>query len=118
MLKPVLVVLTLAQGGGATHVALTSAETTGDCAVKAQAVRRVLEGAGHSVLAARCAETDLEFTPYGQSGDKAERPHAWRVTLPETGAVIEPLAEGAGCTPAPDSTPAVHCAWSAQGVIK
>ena len=106
MLKPVLVVLTLAQGGDATHLALTSAETAQDCAAKAQAVQKVLEGAGHTVLAARCTETDLEFTPYGHGGDSAERPHAWRVTLPETGAVIEPLAQGEGCTPALDGTPA------------
>ena len=32
MLKPVLVVLTLAQGGGDTHLALTSADTIEDCA--------------------------------------------------------------------------------------
>ena len=118
MLKPVLVVLTLAQGGDATHLALTSAETMQDCAAKAQAVQKVLEGAGHTVLAARCTETDLEFTPYGHGGDSAERPHAWRVTLPETGAVIEPLAQGEGCTPAPDGMPAVHCARSAQGVVE
>lgn len=118
MLKPVLVVLTLAQGGDATHLALTSADTAQDCAAKAQAVQKVLEGAGHTVLAARCAETDLEFTPYGHKGDSAGHPHPWRVTLPETGAVIEPLAEGAACTPAPEGTPAVHCAWSAQGVVE
>ncbi|MFC0341555.1 hypothetical protein [Paracoccus niistensis] len=118
MLKPVLVVLTLAQGGDATHLALTSAETMQDCATKAQAVQKVLEGAGHTVLAARCTDTDLEFTPYGHGGDSAERPHAWRVTLPKTGALIEPLAEGEGCTPAPDGTPAVHCARSAQGVVE
>lgn len=118
MLKPVLVVLTLAQGGDATHLALTSAETMQDCAAKAQAVQKVLEGAGHTVLAARCTETGLEFTPYGHGGASAERPHAWRVTLPETGAVIEPLAQGEGCTPAPDGTPAVHCARSAQGVVE
>lgn len=117
MLKPVLVVLTLAHGGEATHLALTSAETAEDCATKSQAVRQVLDGAGHAVLAVRCAETNLEFTPYGH-GDTAERPHAWRVTLPETGAVIEPLAQGADCTPAPDSTPTVHCAWSAQGLAE
>ena len=35
-----------------------------------------------------------------------------------SGAVIEPLAEGAACTPAPEGTPAVHCAWSAQGVVE
>ena len=58
MLKPVLVVLTLAQGGDATHLALTSADTAQDCAAKAQAVQKVLEGAGHTVLAARCAEVD------------------------------------------------------------
>lgn len=120
MLKPVLVVLTLAQGGGATHLALTSAEDAEDCTAKSEVVRQVLEGAGHSVLAARCAETGLEFTPYSHSSSSGgtERPHAWRVTLPETGAVIEPLAEGAACTPAPDSVPAVHCAWSAQGVVE
>lgn len=118
MLKPVLVVLTLAPGGGATHLALTSAETAQDCAAKAQSVRQVLEDAGRTVLAARCAETALAFTPYGHGGDSARRPHAWRVTLPENGAVIEPLAQGADCTPAPDSTPAVHCAWSAQGAVE
>ena len=118
MLKPVLVVLTLAPGGGATHLALTSAETAGECAAKAQAVRKVLEGARRTVLAARCAETAVAFTPYGHGGDSAGRPHAWRVTLPDTGAVIEPLAPGADCTPAPNSAPAVHCAWSAQGAVE
>ena len=75
----------------------------------------MLESAGHHVLAARCTETDLEFTPYGHGGE--ERPHAWRVTLPETGAVIEPLAPGEDCAPAPDGAPAVHCARSAQAPV-
>lgn len=118
MLKPVLVVLTLAQGGDATHLALTSADTAQDCATKAQTVQKVLQDAGHTVLAARCTQTEVDFTPYGHGGDSTGRPHAWRVTLPETGAVIEPLAKGAECLPAPDGTPAVHCAWSAQGVVE
>ena len=117
MLKPVLVVLTLAQGGGATHLALTSAETAEDCAAKSHAVRQVLEAAGHAVLAARCAETALNYTPYDRNGDAAVRSHAWRVTLPDTGAMIEPLAEGAACLSAPEDTPAVYCARSTQGIV-
>lgn len=117
MLKPVLVVLTLAPGGEATHLALTSAETAQECAAKSQAVRQVLQDAGVKVIEARCAETDLAFTPYGHGG-KGPHVHPWRVTLPATGALIEPLPAAETCAPAPDATPAVHCALSAQAVAE
>ncbi len=113
MLKPVLVVLTLAQGGG-THLALTSAEDADECLAKADVVTQVLEGAGLQVIAARCGETGLSFTPYSHSAQSGAHVHRWRVTLPETGAIIEPLAPGESCDPAPTAVPAVHCALSAQ----
>lgn len=117
MLKPVLVVLTLAQGGGTTQLALTSPENAQDCAARAQVVRQVLEDAGRQVIAARCGETDVEFSAYGHGEKGGSHVHPWRVSLPETGATIEPLAEGEACVPAPDASPAVHCAMSAQGVV-
>ncbi|SEI12905.1 hypothetical protein [Paracoccus alkenifer] len=113
MLKPVLVVLTLAQGGG-THLALTSAEDTQECLAKADVVAQVLEGAGLQVIEARCGETALNFTPYGHSDKSGSHIHPWRVILTETDVTIEPLAPGETCDPAPDAMPAVHCALSAQ----
>lgn len=113
MLKPVLVILTLAQGGG-THLALTSAEDADECLAKADVVTQVLEGAGLQVIAARCGETGLSFTPYSHSAQSGAHVHRWRVTLPETGAIIEPLAPGESCDPTPTAVPAVHCALSAQ----
>lgn len=118
MLKPVLVVLTLAPGSGATHLALTSPRDAQDCAARSQAVAQVLEDAGLRVLAARCGETDLDFTPYAHGADSGPPVHPWRVTLPEVGVLIEPLAQGEDCTPAPDAAPAVHCALSAQAVAE
>lgn len=117
MLKSVLVVLTLAPGGEATHLALTSAESAQECAAKSRAVRQVLLDAGVQVIDTRCAETDVAFTPYGH-GNKGPHVHPWRVTLPETGALIEPLSAAEACVPAPDATPAVHCALSAQAVAE
>lgn len=118
MLKPVLIVLTLAQGGDATHLALSSPVDAGDCAARARSVQQVLEEAGVLVIAARCAETDLGFTPYGHGDAARPRVHRWRVTLPETGAALEPLTAADSCVPAPDATPAVHCALSAQEVAR
>ena len=115
MLKPVLVILTLAQGGG-THLALTSAEDADECLAKADVVTQVLEGAGLQVIEARCGKTALSFTPYSHSAQSGSHIHPWRVTLPETGVEIEPLAAGESCIPATDSVPAVHCALSAQGI--
>lgn len=116
MLKPVLVVLTLAQGGDATHLALSSPEDAADCATRAAAVRQVLTDAGVEVIAARCAETDLSFTSYAHGEAKGPTVHPWRVTLPERGAVIQPLPSADACVPAPAALPAVHCALSAQSV--
>jgi len=114
MLKPVLVVLTLAQGGDATHLALSSPESAADCAARAAAVRQVLEDAGVEVIATRCAETELGFTSYAHGEAKGPTIHPWRITLPETGAVIQPLSAADACVPAPAASPAVHCALSAQ----
>lgn len=116
MLKPVLVVLTLAQGGGATHLALTSADSPDECLAKAEVVSQVLEGAGLTVIAARCGETERTFTPYAHSAQSGAHIHPWRVTLPETGVILEPLGTGEDCRAAPDAAPAVHCALSAQAV--
>lgn len=116
MLKPVLVVLTLAPGGGTTHLALSSPEDAAACAARAEAVRGVLEGAGVEVIATRCAETDLSFTAYAHGEAQGPHVHPWRVTLPASGAVIEPLDATDGCVPAPEATPAVHCALSAQAL--
>lgn len=119
MLKSVLVVLTLAQGGGATHLALTSAEDAAGCATKSGVVRKVLEDAGMTVIDARCGETYLNFTPYGHGASAEGHVHPWRVTLPASGGVtIEPLTAAETCVPAPDASPAVHCAMSAQGVTR
>lgn len=116
MLKPVLVVLTLAPGGGATHLALSSPEDAAACAARAEVVRGVLEGSGVKVIATRCAETDLSFTAYAHGDVQSPHVHPWRVTLPASGAVIEPLGATESCVPAPEATPAVHCALSAQAM--
>lgn len=116
MLKTTLIILTLT-AGGETSMALTTATGPADCAAKADRLASVLDGAGMEVLAHRCAETRLSFTPYGHSPSSAPTRHAYRVTLPEgEGFEIAPLAAGEACKADAEATPAVHCVTSTQRV--
>ncbi|MCL3883141.1 hypothetical protein [Marivita sp. GX14005] len=63
MLHTVLIVLTLGQGD-AIHLAVSEAETMADCEGKAEVVSQILSGAGYTIEAMRCGQTDMMFTPY------------------------------------------------------
>ncbi|HRO14395.1 MAG TPA: hypothetical protein PLL33_05010 [Paracoccus sp. (in: a-proteobacteria)] len=115
MLKTVLVILTLGEGG-ATHLSLSAAEDARDCAARGERLAGVLTQAGYQVLGQGCAQTGLEVTPYVPGADAQAFVNRWRVTLSDP-AMIEPLAPDAACMPAPDADPAVFCAVSAQQVV-
>lgn len=115
MLKTVLVILTLGEGG-ATHLSLTAADGAQDCAARGERLAGVLTQAGYQVIGQSCTETALTFTPYVPGAEAGAFVNRWRVTLSDP-ARIEPLVADAACTPAPDADPAVFCAVSAQQAV-
>lgn len=119
MLKTALVILT-ASSGGDVSLAVTTASNAKDCAAKAEGVTGTLAAAGITVLAHRCGETDLRFSPYGHGKSSGAARHDYRVTLPAdpaAGFVIEPVVAGETCTAAPDADPAIICASSTQTIL-
>lgn len=111
MLHIALVILT-ATPDGAVSLAVSPADDIAACEANRAQLEAILKGAEITVLAARCGQTDLTFSPFYHGAAPEDEVHRYRVTLPAEGYVIAPLAEGAACSPAEG----VFCARSAQGV--
>lgn len=116
MLKAVLVILTLAPDG-TTHLALSPADDTADCAAKREVVGQILAGAGATVIAARCGQTDLTFAPYQHAAPAEAYVHRWHVHLAEEGPVVRPLRKGEACEERRDVKQPTYCAVSAQAPL-
>lgn len=117
MLKTVLLILTLGYGGEM-HLALTETDTLADCEDKAEAVEQVLIGAGYTIEAMRCGETDLKVAPYNHAHKDADMRWHYRVVLNgtslEDGFTARSVAPGA-CEV--DGEANAYCAISAQGPV-
>ena len=117
MLKTVLLVLTLGDGG-TTHMALSEADSLADCAGRAEAVERILTGAGYTIKTMRCGQTDLEVTPYDHGHTEADMRWHYHVALNgaslEDGFTLRSVEPGT-CDAGDDVT--AFCAISAQGPV-
>lgn len=116
MLKIALLTLTLGDGG-TMHMALSEAGSLADCTAKAEAVEQILTGAGYTIEAMRCGETDLSLTPYEHGHTAADMRWHYHVTL--NGAALEDgfalrTVEPGTCVAEGDQT---YCAVSAQGPV-
>lgn len=116
MLKTALIILTLGEGG-AMHMALTETESLENCKERAEAVGQVLTGAGYTIEAMRCGETDLNLTPYGHGASNRDLRWNYHVTL--KGSALEDgfgarLVKPDACTAEGDDE---YCAVSAQGPV-
>lgn len=115
MLKIALLTLTL--DGGAVHMAMTEAESPEECKGKAEVVEQVLIGAGYTVVAMRCGQTDLNLTPYNHGA--GDRDMKWHYHVTVNGTALEDgfnarLVEPGTCTAEGDDE---YCAASAQGPV-
>lgn len=114
-LSVVLVLVTLS-AGEPPHVSFSTAEDAADCAAKGERLGAILTGAGYRIGAQACVETEARFAPYDHGASVF--PHAYRVTVPATGAAaVAPLDRIGDCTAAPEADPAVWCALSAQAPL-
>ncbi|RKF14596.1 hypothetical protein D6850_06820 [Roseovarius spongiae] len=115
MLKTALLILTLGPDG-ATHMALSEADSLADCVAKAESVGAILTGAGYDIQAMRCGQTDLALTPYQHGRDADDMQWRYRVVVKgaslEDGFTARPVAPGV-CRANGDEN--VFCAVSAQG---
>ncbi len=80
MLKTVLLILTLGDGG-TTNMALSEAESLADCQVRAESVEQILTGAGYTIEAMRCGETNLDVTLYEHGYTEADMRWHYHIVL-------------------------------------
>ncbi|MFV0332579.1 MAG: hypothetical protein ACK5JR_00665 [Tropicimonas sp.] len=118
MLKLAFLLLTLNEAGDP-RLTVSYTASMEDCEALGFTILGILDGMGSEILAERCGETPLSLTPFAHGLGPEHEVNRYRVTIPqEAGWVIEPLAAGAVCEPAPEASPAVYCATSVQAVIE
>ncbi|MFP7571394.1 hypothetical protein [Marivita sp. S2033] len=112
MLKTILIILTLGQGG-AMQLALTETDSLEDCMARADVVGQILSGAGEQIEAMRCGETDLAVSPYEHGHGPEDLKWHYLVSVKgtslEDGFDIRPVEAG-HC----DASAGKVCAISAQ----
>lgn len=117
MLKTALLILTLGDGG-TTHMALSEADSLADCEGMAEAVEQILTGAGYTIQAMRCGQTDLDLTPYEHGYSQAEMRWHYQVALNgsslEDGFTVQ-MVEPDACETGGETN--AYCAVSAQGPV-
>ncbi|WP_050525503.1 hypothetical protein [Pseudorhodobacter aquimaris] len=115
MLNIVLIILTMHEAEPL-HIAFTQAETMEACKARAGVVSQILTDAGTEVVAVRCGETAMAFTPYGHDHAEAELNWHYHVTIQgdavEDGFALRPVAAGSCNADASE-----YCAISAQAPI-
>lgn len=113
MLKTALLILTLGEGG-TMQMALTTADTMQDCKASAQSVEKILTGAGYTIEAMRCGQTDIDVAPYEHGQGAKEMRWQYHVTVQgdtiEDGFQLRPI-EGDACSA---SGAGEYCTVSAQ----
>lgn len=118
MSLPALLLLTLMADGG-TRLTLSPADSTDACESTREVLVQVLTEAGKPPILALCGTSALQLTPYVHGVPPEAEIHPYRVEIAGTGGFsVTPLAEGAPCTPAPKSDPAIHCTRSSQRVLQ
>jgi hypothetical protein len=112
-----LLLLTLMADGGI-RMTLTDASSAANCEASRASVTRILTDSGKPPLLARCGPRSLSLTPFAHGTPPEAEALRYRVQVPpEGGFSVQLLKAGDPCVAAPDATPAVYCARSAQKPI-